>query len=703
MKGDREGNPRLDAAVKALRGMTGATMAAVRQLGIETVKDLFFYFPFRYERYVPAESISDLREGVDQLIVLTLERVRPVRSFRRRLSMTEAAFTDGEEAIMALWFNQPYLVKTLVPGERYRLAGRIKRTKFGMRFVTPLYAREAAEDASETVASVMPVYPLTTGVSQHVLRKLLRANRGLIREVEDPLPAAFRSRYGLLPLARAVEDLHFPDQDRGTDDARRRIGFDELLRIQLAVGRTRTLRERASARAVPFDEAGVKRFVDGLPFRLTDDQRKAAWEIVQDMGKRVPMQRLLDGDVGSGKTAVAAVGMFLAASAGRQAALMAPTEILARQHFETLTEFFAGERIPVILWTSAYKRSATGGAVETAVGKAAVTELADRMAAGGPAVVVGTHALVQGSVRFGDLALAVVDEQHRFGVAARQALRESGKGTEPHFLSMTATPIPRSLALTAFGDLDLSLLRVRPEGRRPVVTRLVPPGRREKAYEAIRARISEGRQAFVVCPLIDPSDKLGVQSATATHKELSRKVFPDASVGMLHGKMSASEKEEVMREVGEGRIDILVSTSVIEVGVDIPNATVMCILGAERFGLAQLHQFRGRIGRGGHDSECFLMPTEMGDGVKERLDAVVHHSDGFVLAEKDLELRGPGTFFGTEQTGFPELRVADLADMGLVKDARRAAAEILAADPDLRGHPALRRDIERSVQGAHLE
>lgn len=692
-----------DEPLKGLRGMTGTAMRAVRGMGIETVKDLFFYFPFRYDVFARVGNINDIKEGVDVIVALQLVDVKPVRSFRRRARMVEVVFSDGQDEIGVIWFNQPYLVNTLESGETYMLAGKAKKTKYGLRLVSPLY--EKCDAAGGFLKEHMPVYPLVTGVSQHVIRRLMRAHRDGMASIDDPLPGHIRKRFGLSDLNSAIEEVHFPSGAEALEKARHRVGFDEILRLQLAVGRTRMLREGGSAEKVVFDEGYVRSFVQGLPFELTQDQRKAAWDILQDMGKTTPMHRLLDGDVGSGKTVVAAIAAANVVRDGWQCAVMAPTEILAKQHFETFSRLFAEHDVTIGLWTNSFKKSVLRGVVVEPAKKSEKEVMLREIGEGGVQIVIGTHALIQDSLTFDRLALAIIDEQHRFGVKARQTLcKKAGLGDkEPHLLSMTATPIPRSLALTVFGDLDISLLKTKPAERIAVETKLVRPGRHASTYAFVKKELDAGRQVFVVCPLIDPSDKLGARSVSEEYERLSTDVFPDNTVSALHGKMKADEKEETMRAFAEGETDVLVSTSVVEVGVDVPNASVMCIIGAERFGLAQLHQFRGRVGRGTHASYCMLMPSSLADGAVDRLSSVVSHADGFTLAEKDLEIRGPGNMLGTEQTGFPELRVASLSDIELVRDAKDAAASILHEDPDLTSHPGLRRFMTSGLGEFHLE
>ena len=691
-----------DPAAK-MRGLSARQRSALDAMGIVTVRDLLFHFPFRHDDFSNLASLAELQSGAEATIVAKIGKMRSRRSFRRRMNVTEAELDDGTGTITAIWFNQPYLTKYLKTGETYRFAGKVAKTKFGLRLSNPLYGSEGGD--SRVVNPFMPVYPLSSGISQHVLRRLVRDAMPAAEDLEEHLSEDILDNHGLMSLQDAVRSIHFPEVGKERDEAIRRLAFDELLRLQLVVGRTKKLRAGKTAPAVPFDQTAVSEFVASLPFTLTGDQKRAAWEAIRDMEKGAPMHRLLDGDVGSGKTAVAAIAAADAAAAGYQTVIMAPTEILAFQHFKTLGMLF-GRKMKLALWTNAYKRSRSGGRETDCKGKAAAARLAARIADGKIPVIVGTHALVEKGLEFSRLALVVIDEQHRFGVRTRKLLCGKGAagGLEPHLLSMTATPIPRSLALTIYGDLDLSLLKEKPKDRQRITTKVVSPRGREKAYGFIRQQLAAGRQAFVVCPLIDKSDMLGVTSVTEEHERLKREVFADVEVGMLHGRMSAAEKEKVMGRFREGECAVLVSTSVVEVGVDVPNATVMCVEGADRFGLAQLHQFRGRVGRGEHRSYCFLFPASEGVTVRERLLAMEATDDGFALAEKDLKMRGPGDILGEEQSGhFPALRMASMADMELVRDARETAQKILEGDPEISKNRVLREFVGDSVEAAHLE
>lgn len=738
----------LDSPVAAL-GITARRRTDILQeMGVATVRDLLLRFPTRHEAFDSSAEIGSLEPGKQVMVAARIVKCANRRAWKRRMTMTEAVLDDGTGTVKAIWFNQPYLIRTLAAGKAFRFTGKVTQGKFGLQLTNPMYERidygavagaVAAQEVATGAATVvpfsnaalerepegsdssfvpersraeppsapalLPVYPLTVGMSQHAFRKIVASALPVAEQIEDPLPDALRRDRGLSPLAVAIRAIHAPADEQELRAARHRLAFDEALRLQLALGRLRRLREKRSAPIVPFDEVLTKAFTASLPFHLTDGQRLAAMHAIKDMGTGHQMHRLLDGDVGSGKTLVAAIAMLNVARAGFQCAFMAPTEILAAQHFATLTRLFKDQPFQVALWTNSYKKSARGGQETVAGNKRESGQIGDEIAAGGTAIVVGTHALVEEKMRFASLALAVVDEQHRFGVRIRHLLTEKSglPGLEPHLLSMTATPIPRSLALAVFGDLELSVLREKPVGRQSIITRLVAPADRSTAYARIREEIAAGRQAFVVCPLIDPSDTLGVASVTEEYDRLRNAEFKGLTIGILHGKMKSTEKEKAMTDFLAGKTQVLVSTSVVEVGVDVPNATVMCIDGAERFGLAQLHQFRGRVGRGAHRSYCYLMPTSLTAGVKSRLQAVVEHEDGFTLAEKDLEMRGPGDVLGTAQSGFPEFKLASFSDARLIADAKEAAEAILKEDPDLKRHVGLRAGLKAAAEEAHLE
>ncbi len=590
--------------------------------------------------------------------------VKPMRDRRRK--RVEAKVADQTGPMVAVWWNQPWVARDLGAGAQVVLHGTLKRRN---QFHVDEHELIGTGEAAGHSVGLVPVHPTTQGLPATTLRKLIWDDYGLFRHVVEPLPSALRLSERLADRPAALAATHFPDSEAEEAEARRRLAFEELFLSQLAVaGRRRARGEGRRARALEGDGTLVGRWRTGLPFALTGDQEAACAQIEVDLGREAPMQRLLMGEVGSGKTAVALHAMLRAADAGGQAVLMAPTETLAEQHLLTLDRLLGG-LVPVELLTG----SVTG---------ARRRELLSRLASGELALVVGTHALIEDPVRFRSLDLCVVDEQHRFGVRQRAALdAKAPEGRVPHALHMTATPIPRTLALTAYGDLETTVLRELPAGRRPVETHVVDGARaRARAYERIREEIAKGRQCFVVCPLVSESETLQARAATVEAERLRETEFAAQRVGLIHGQMSSPEKQESMRAFAAGEVDVLVATSVIEVGIDVPNATVMLIEAAERYGLSQLHQLRGRVGRGEHASLCILF----GDPKLPRLEAIASDRDGFALAEVDLDLRGAGEVLGTRQSGLPEFRVARLPeDEGLLERARAHADSLIATDPRL--------------------
>ncbi|HFD40641.1 MAG TPA: ATP-dependent DNA helicase RecG, partial [Anaerolineae bacterium] len=574
----------------------------------------------------------------------------------------------------------PYLARQLKPGRRIALSGKVDEYLGRLTLQSPAW--EPLDRELLHTGRLVAVYPLTQGITSRWLRRLMRrVVDHWAPQMPDPLPEEMRVRLGLMNLPTALRQIHFPDSPEAAEKARRRLSFDEFLYIQLGMLRQRQQWQAQPADPIPRRQELLTRFLRSLPFQLTRAQQRSLESILTDMAQPHPMSRLLQGDVGSGKTVVAAAAMLMTVGAGKQAALMAPTEILAEQHARTLSallseaENWGLERpISIALLTGSLRRTER-------------RRIYTALAAGEVDIVVGTHALIQKHVSFHDLGLVIVDEQHRFGVTQRAALRE--KGRAPHMLVMSATPIPRSLALTLYGDLELSVIDELPPGRQPIETRWLLPRERERAYAFLRSQIEQGRQAFILYPLVEESDKVQARAAVEEYERLKTHVFPDLKLDLLHGRMKGAEKDEVMARFRRGETDILVSTSVIEVGIDVPNATVMLIEGADRFGLAQLHQFRGRVGRGAHKSYCLLLSDSASpDDPKtrstwERLKAIEETQDGFVLAEKDLELRGPGDFFGVRQSGLPSLRLANLSNTRTLELARAEAKRIFAQDPRL--------------------
>ena len=675
----------LDSHISELHRVGKTTSKLLKKLGLETVHDLLFYFPFRYDDFASRADISSLKPGESAQVSGTIELIQNKKSFKRRMFITEALIADESGSLKAIWFNQPFLTRTFKPGDNISLAGRVTEDYSGLSMVSPV-AEKAYSDSLIHTRGLAPNYHLTENLTQKQIRYLAKEAMAAAGTVEDWLPEEIRKRLGLLDMETALRQIHFPKDAEEIKAARERLGFAELFLRQLKSQMIKHDLKSRHAPAITFREKETKEFVASLPFKLTGAQKKTAWEILRDLEKPAPMSRLLEGDVGSGKTLVVALAMLNVALNGKRSVLMVPTEILAVQHAAYLGQLFAPYGFKVSLLTHSHKGA---GAME-----------AD--------IVVGTHALIQENVKFDNLALAVVDEQHRFGVGQRRKILDfnSSPDETPHFLSLTATPIPRSLALAIYGDLDLSIIDEMPAGRRPVMTKIVTEADRQKAYGFIREQIRAGKQAFVVCPLIDESDKLGVKSAKAEHERLDKEIFPELKVGLLHGKLKDKEKEAIMAEFAANRIQILVATAVIEVGVDVPNASLMIIEGAERFGLAQLHQFRGRVGRDDAQSYCFLFPSSeeiSNPATLTRLNALTAHSDGRTLAKIDLKLRGHGELYGLSQSGFPEFQIATIFDYENIKKAQDEARALIAADPELRGFPLLKEKLGRWEDDAHLE
>ena len=656
-------------------------------LGIETRGDLIEHLPHTHRDRRAARRLATLGVGEEATVAVTVRSVtvKPMRDRRRK--RVEARVYDETGPAVAVWFNQPWLARQLSEGTQVLLHGRLRRRN--ELWVTE-HELVGQGDAPVHTVGLVPVHPATAGISPAALRSLVWEEYGRIRHALEPLPASLRVAESLPDRPAALAGVHFPDTEDEEAAARRRLAFEELFLLQLAVaGRRRSRREGRRAVSLPPTGALVERWRESLPFELTGDQRAACRRIDADLAAERPMQRLLMGEVGSGKTLVALNAMLRTVENGRQAALMAPTETLAEQHLLTLDRLLGGVA-PVELLTGS-------------TGAARRRDLLGRLASGELALVVGTHALIEEAVRFRDLALGVVDEQHRFGVRQRAALdAKAPEGLAPHTLHMTATPIPRTLALTAYGDLDATVLRELPAGRRAVETHVVDGARaRARAYERIREEIAKGRQCFVVCPLVEESEALQAKAATAEAERLARTEFRDQRVALIHGQMPAAAKQEAMRSFAGAAADVLVATSVVEVGIDVPNATVMLIEAAERYGLSQLHQLRGRVGRGGHKSLCILF----GDPKLPRLKAIATERDGFRLAEIDLALRGAGEVLGTRQSGLPEFHAARLPeDQELLESARTHADELLDRDPALKEpEHALLREATVSRFGSELD
>lgn len=683
----------LNTSVKNIPGIGPNYQKLLKSLGIKKVIDFLFYFPRRYDDFSIISSINQVKEE-GQIVTIKgkVWQIKNQRSKIKRKIITLANIVDETGAIEAIWFNQPFLTKIIKNNEEIILSGKVKKSGYKFILQNPVYELLNSQK-SETIHSgrIVPVYNEIEGLTSRWLRLKIKFLLPLIEQIKDYLPQEIIRNYNLVSLPRAIYQIHFPDSYQDLKRARYRLAFDELFLIQLSNLQQKLAWQNNKAYPFKINLELIKNYVKNLPFSLTNAQKKASWEILKDLEKEIPMNRLLEGDVGSGKTVVASLAILTVIKNGFQVAYMAPTEILARQHFQTLQNLFKkfSFKITLLLGSLSSKEK---------------KESLSQIKLGKSDLIIGTHALIQESITFPKLGLVIIDEQHRFGVEQRAILRKKNKAKfYPHFLTMTATPIPRTLALAIYGDLDLSIIDEMPPGRQKIITKIVRPFEREKVYEFIKKEILASHQVFVICPLIEDSDYLGVKSVKKEYEKLSQKIFPQFKIALLHGRMKGQEKEKTMEDFKNGLIDILISTSVVEVGIDVPNATVMMIEGAERFGLAQLHQFRGRVGRGEKQSYCFLFTENPSGNTFKRLYALVKCENGFELAEKDLAIRGPGEIYGLRQHGIPDLKMASLQDILLIKKARQAAEDILKKDEELKNYPLLVQEINKFKIIRHLE
>ena len=682
-------NPRLtlDSPVKDLPRVKPLDQKRLTALGIRTVRDLLLHLPFAWDEFGDPKPIAQLTPGTLATVTGTLLKIAPRISRFKKLKMTQATLTDdNDDDLNLVWFNQPWIATQLEKGDRIAVAGTVKATRFGLEMRNPHHEKLEGGDgaAPRFIGGLMPRYHLVKGLTSKKLSGWVDAALPLAERMEDELPDDVRERHRLLPLAAAVRLGHKPITPADWDEARRRMGFAELFELQAAFALMRASMAAEPAVPIPYRQEVIDTFKSGLGFELTRAQRRSMWDAFQDMLRPTPMNRLLNGDVGSGKTAVAAACAAMAHAAGTQSVVMAPTEILARQHLHKFRAYLEPSfpSLTVELLVSG-QPAAERRRVRTSA------------ASGHCALVVGTHALIEEDVEFADLGLAVVDEQHRFGTRQRELLRAKGKG-RPHFLAMTATPIPRTLALALFGEMSVSIIDELPPGRTPVLTEVVPPDQRPRAYELVRREVRLGRQAFVICPLIEESEKVVARSATAEFERLRKDVFPDLTMDLIHGRLK--EKDEVMRRFVAGEIQVLVATAVVEVGVDVPNATVMMVEGADRFGLAQLHQFRGRVGRGSAQSHCLLLADDPSESSLERLNLVTRIHDGFKLAEEDMRIRGMGELLGARQHGMSDEAMQALQQPVLLNEIRAEVDRVRETDPSFDRHPLLKSAIIRRLE-----
>lgn len=683
----------LETPIASLKGIGPKRAKHFARLGLLTVRDLLFHFPSRHQPYPPVVPIADLLFQAEGSVVGVLERME-AEDLNRGLKRLRATIRDNTGTAFAVWLRHGYANLGVQPGEPIAVSGKLVQAGRQLTFDNPDFERGDAPPLH--TRTLVPVYPLTSGLFDKELRRWVHWSVAHFADaIEDPLPASMRVRQGLPTLPDALRALHFPTTREAYERARRRFAFDELLDVQFLVLQRRRAWQAGGAPVLDRRPDAIAAIESAFPFSLTDAQKRVIDEILADLGQPRPMTRLVQGEVGSGKTAVAAVALCNTLASGHQGALMAPTEILAEQHFASVSRFF--EAAANALETTVGRRPSVRLLTGSVKGKArqAIYEAARD---GSVDVLVGTQALIQETLEFARLGLVVVDEQHRFGVKQRVTLRHKAGEVEgtPHLLVMTATPIPRTLALTLYGDLDRSLLDELPPGRQEIKTVLLGPGDRGMAYEKVRREAAKGRQAFLICPLVEESDVLEARAATDEYERLRQGELSSLRLGLLHGRMKPAEKDHVMRQFRDHELDVLVSTAVVEVGVDIPNATVMLIEGAERFGLAQLHQFRGRVGRGEYPSVCILLTDQENPHENERLRVIAASSNGLELAEQDLRLRGPGDYFGVRQSGFPELKAARLDDALLIEAARAEASTLLDTDPELAlpEHAALRQHVD---------
>ncbi len=675
----------LDAPLTTIQGIGPKSAKTLAKLGLETLGDLLWHLPRRYDDYSQLKTINRLWYGEEVTIIGTVEEInlRTVRSGRMKL--VEATVSDGTGSLRITWFNQAWIANRLKVGRPVVLSGKIDQYLGRLVMNNPEW--EPLNRQQLHTNRIVPVYPLTAGITAKWIRRVMSSVVGrLAARIPDPLPTPVRESAELIDLPTALQQVHFPDDQEALEAARTRLAFDEMFLLQLGVLGQKANWEDIRARPLAVEDSWMGRFLEALPFTLTSAQQRALEDLRADLAAERPMNRLLEGDVGSGKTVLAAAGIGIAAENGAQSAFMAPTSILAEQHYQTLLAL-----LPAAAGIEPQSIRLLIGATSEPEKQA----IRDGLQRGDIKVVIGTHALLEDPVQFDDFGLAIIDEQHRFGVDQRARLRE--KGDHPNLLVMTATPIPRSLALTIFGDLDLSVVDELPPGRQPIETRVLSPSERSRAYSFIENQIEAGRQAFIIYPLVESSEKIEARAAVEEQERLQKEVFFRYQLGLLHGRMNQEEKDAVMARFRDGEYDVLVSTSVVEVGMDVPNATVMLIDGADRFGLSQLHQFRGRVGRGSQKSYCMLIPQSEEGLENERLKAMEETSDGFELAELDLQQRGPGDFFGTRQSGFAELKMAAWTDVRLIERARREAQRLFSEDPELerKDHLLLRDAVSR--------
>ncbi|MFC1622588.1 ATP-dependent DNA helicase RecG [Patescibacteria group bacterium] len=696
----------LNTPIKNINKIASDLAPKFKKLGLQTIQDLLFYYPYRYDDYSKLIKIQDILPNTLTTLRVKVELITARRSFRKRMMITQAMVSDETGQIKILWFNSRYVIKILQVGSECYLSGKPIVTENGIEFHNPVFEKIGKTEKETTHTNrLVPIYSSTEKLSQKQIRFILKNILSSASQLQEWLPKEIIKNEKLFSLSQAIHQIHFPISKENLTHAKRRLKFDEIFLLQLRAGIIKLELLKLSAPKILFQEKVTKKFVDDLPFKLTLAQKKSAWEIIKDTQQDKPMNRLLEGDVGSGKTVTVALPILNTVLNKFQVAYMAPTEILAQQHFKTFKQLFKNYDFNILLLTrsNSILYNTKTKKQEKLKKPQAIKNLANKK--NKPNFIIGTHALIQEKIKFNNLALVIIDEQHRFGVAQRKTLKEkAGNNLTPHLISMTATPIPRSLALTVYGELDLSIIDEMPKDRKAIKTKVIQPAQRAEAYEFIKNEIKNNHQVFIVCPLIDPSDKLGSKAVKEEFEKLDKKIFPQIEIGLLHGRLKADEKEKIMQEFSKNKIKILVSTLVVEVGIDVPNATVMMIESAERFGLAQLHQLRGRVGRSNHQSYCFLFTESDSDTTIKRMHALVSSKNGFELAEKDLEFRGPGEVYGIRQSGYVDfLKIAKLTDWPIIKSVKPWVDKILTTDSKLEKHISLKNKLTDFEKNIHLE
>ena len=691
---------------------------ALGKLGLKTIKGLLFYFPSRYENFSERKNIISLAEGDKTTVFGEVLEASLGKTWKKKMSISEISVGDNTGIIKAVWFHQPYMAKMINVGDKVALTGKISRNKSGLFISNPDFEKISRYEALGAGSIILPIYPETSGITSRWLRFAIQKILNSLKEnIIDPIPEEILKKYHLPPLKSSLIFIHKPQKIKDAEAARKRLAFEEIFFIQLDRLKQRKEREKHHSLKIDFDQEELEKFLSSFPFKLTGAQKNAISAVSGDMRKNSPMSRLLEGDVGSGKTAVAIAASYMAISASYQVAYMAPTEILAGQHFQSFIEYFSELRLaPKIgLITSSGCQKFPSKVNPNKATKISKAQLLKWVVGGEIPILIGTHSLIQDSVKFKNLALVIIDEQHRFGTKQRASLAINKSENAPHLLSMTATPIPRTLALTIYGDLDLSLLDELPAGRKPPITKIINPEERKTAYSMVREEINKGRQAYIICPRIDePSSSAGkpdtekemailAKSVKEEAKRLKKEIFPEWEIGILHGKMTPPEKEKVLSDFKNNKIQILVATSVVEVGINAPNATIIIIEGAERFGLAQLHQLRGRVIRSSYQPYCFVFAESKSQKTTERLKALTTAKNGFELAEYDLKIRGAGELSGGKQWGVSDIVMEALRNIKMVEAARTESQKIIAESPILENYPLLAQALKNKTKQIHFE